>query len=384
MPQTYGLRMSPPHPSSATISIIIIIVLHAQMAATRDGRSPQPTLALKVDSAEMRLPVDVEAAATHGAAWLPAPESARQPSSNRQRSLPQQRSLAGVDGDDINLQHVFTEDPGMVALARSLAQGPASAQLSSLWANRPSVAPDSVITGGLATRKRTVSFSLDAEDSLTFARSRERSSSLADWSEDVQPTNGWQTDDSVAPPPGAGGPRADTALPRPGGEPQPSISRSSETVSADADLDDDSPLAFQRRLERELAQQLDRHRVDSAQQLQALQLGKLGHDGEALPPPLQLMSLHTAPGLRRAPSGDVSRVYRARVGPELRATCPMLCAAFPYGSTACVSLPRPRCLYVRTPRMLLQAVQDPHYVLCCNHLRREMCHSILVRSYCST
>jgi hypothetical protein len=290
--------------------------------------------------------------ATHGAAWLPAPEPAREQTLDQQRSLPEQRSLAGVDGDNINLQQIFTEDPGMAVLARSLAQSHAAGQRRLPRIDRPSAVVGSVPTGGASVRKRCVSFSLDSEDSLTSARSRDHSGTLADQSKDQQPTDRWPTDDTArshraadgAPPPrGASRPRAEAngELRRPAAEPQLSTSASSETVSADADLEDDSPIAFQRRLERELGQQLDRHRVDSALQLQALQLRKLGDGSEALPPPVQLMSLQAASGLLRAPSGDVSRVYRARVGPELRATCPMLCAAFPYGSTACVLRPTP-------------------------------------------
>ena len=295
--------------------------------------------------------------ATHGTAWLPAPEPLQEQTFDRQRSLPEQRSLAGVDADNINLQQVFTEDPGMAALARSLAQSTSAAQRSLLRAERPSAVAETLSTGGTSARKRCVSFSLDSEGSQSSVRSRDdRSGSLADrMMKERRSADKWSTEDTArspraadgAPPPrGAGRQLADPdgASRRSASDPQPSTSASSETVSADADLDDDSPIAFHRRLERELGQQLDRHRVDSALQLQALQLRKLGDGDEALPPPVQLMSLQAAPGLRRAPSGDVSRVYRARVGPELRATCPMLCAAFPYGSTACVPAADSTCL----------------------------------------
>ena len=275
--------------------------------------------------------------------WLPAPEPARVPA-ERQGTLPEQRSLAGIEGGDINLQQVFAEDPGMAALARSLAQSVTAVHSSGPWAERPAVAAPANSTGA-ATRKRSVTFSLDSVGSVTSVRSRERSTSLADWDEDERSAELRQTDDPRGPPPRAGNtPRAqqDSAFRRAAAEPQSSGSFSSDGVAADADIDgvDDSPIAFQRRLERELAEQLERHRVvDSAHQLQALQMSKLGDEGgDALPPPVQLMSLQAASDLRRAQSGDLNRVYRARVGPELRATCPMLCSAFPYGTSACVPL----------------------------------------------
>ena len=272
--------------------------------------------------------------------WLPAPEQARVPAEH-QRSLPEQRSLAGIEGGDINMQQVFAEDPGMAALARSLAQSVTAVHSSGPWAERPAVAAPAG-SGGVATRKRSVTFSLDSVGSATSVRSRERGSSLPDWDEDEPRAEHQQTDCLRIPPPGEGYPARvpDSASRRAAAEPQPGGSFSSTGVAADVHLDgdEDSPIAFQRRLERELAEQLERHRVvGSAHQLQALRMGKLGDEGGgALAPPVQLMSLQAASELRRAPSGDVNRVYRGRVGPELRATCPMLCSAFPYGTSACV------------------------------------------------
>ena len=261
--------------------------------------------------------------------WLPAPEPARVPAEH-QGSLPEQRSLAGIEGDDINMQQVFAEDPSMAALARSLAQSTAAVRSSGPWAERPAVTP---AADPAATRKRFVTFSIDSADEQHAEHPRGASPGNAS-----QPR-----------------PEQQAASPRGAAERQPSTSVSSEDMSADADAGggDDVPAAFQRRLERELAEQLDRHRVDSAHQLQSLQMRKLGDDGgDALPPPVQLMPLQAASGLRRAPSGDTNRVYRGRVGPELRATCPMLCSAFPYGNSAYVRV----CLHLVSP--LITSVVD--------------------------